>query len=499
MQPVVPVNADLHASLAERELPAGQLLIGGEWSDGRTGQVIEHVNPATGRVQGHVPQADVTDVDEAVEAAARAFGTWRRLAPQARRDLLADFAAQLRARSEEFTNVLALESGLPVSVTSGFARRAAEFMTYYAGLVDKIEGQVINADPEKGFDYVVHEPYGVIGLIMTWNGGPSALARKAGAALAAGNTLVIKSSEAAPFSSVLFGRIAQDVGLPPGVVNVISGYAEAGDRLVRHDLVRKVSFTGGTGTARRIQEAAAAGPKPVAFELGGKSANIVFADADLEKAVTSAVLGATHMSGQGCTLPTRLLVEQSVYEEVLEDLGAHIDQVVIGDPLDRTVRMGPIVTKRQCDRILAMMNEARQGSGGSVLRGGERLTAEALAQGYFFPASVLRDVDPGSRIAQEEVFGPILVALPFKDEDDAVRIANGTKYGLAAYLHTSSLSRAHRLADALEAGNVRVNGLGTDSVAVPFGGVKESGFGREGGRAGAEEFLVQKNVFMHIF
>jgi aldehyde dehydrogenase (NAD+) len=389
-----------------------------------------------------------------------------------------------------------LETGLPLSLTEVFSVRGADVLEYNASVAATMQGQVIQVDPARSLDYVLPEPYGVVALIMTWNGGLSALGRKAGAALAAGNTVVIKPSEVAPFTTVRFAELAIEAGFPPGVINVVHGDGAAGDRLVRASDVRKVSFTGGVGAARKIQASAAVGPKPVALELGGKSANIVFPDADVDAAARSAAVGALYMSGQGCALPTRLLVHADIYEEVVDRVREVAAVLAVGDPLDPGTVMGPIITEGHLERLLAAVEQAVGEKDGELTMGGGRV--DGLRPGYFMEATILERVDPHCPIATEEQFGPVLTVFPFDDDDEAVDLANDTEYGLAAYVHTHSLERAHDVARRLEAGTISINGFqggsNRGSVGVPFGGKKASGFGREGGKAGVEEFISPKNV-----
>jgi aldehyde dehydrogenase (NAD+) len=492
------IDTARHDKLAADVLPKARLFMDGTWSDRATGGSLPHVNPTTAHVQAEIPMAGEREIDDAVAAAQSAAGAWRDVTPFARRVLLTKLARLVEEHSEQLATILTLETGLPLGVTQVFARRGADFLAYNGSVAETTEGEVIQVDPVRGLDYVLPEPYGVVALIMTWNGGLSALGRKAGAALAAGNTIVIKPSELAPFSTVRFAELAVEAGFPPGVINVVHGDGGAGDRLVRSRAVRKVSFTGGIGAARRIQASAAEAPKPVSLELGGKSANIIFSDADIETAATTAAVGALYMSGQGCVLPTRLLVHASIHDQVLERVVVLAKTMAIGDPLLPTTLMGPIVSEGHLDRILGMVGKAVAERAGELCTGGAR--DEGLRPGSFMRPTVLAKVNPAAEIAQEEVFGPVLSVFSFEDDEEAVAIANATDYGLSAYVHTRSLSRAHAMARRLEAGTVSVNGgagAGSrGSVAAPFGGVKASGYGREGGRAGVQEFLTKKNVFV---
>jgi acyl-CoA reductase-like NAD-dependent aldehyde dehydrogenase len=320
------------------------------------------------------------------------------------------------------------------------------------------------------------------------------MGQKAVPALAAGNTVVVKPPELAPFGALRFAELALEAGLPPGVLNVVVGGAAAGDALVRHPGVDKVSFTGGCATARLVMAAAAETLTPLTFELGGKSANIVFPDADLDGATSmAAMLGAVLLSGQGCALPTRLYVHDDVYDDVVSRVVAQIEAVPVGDPFDPAVLMGPVVSERACERILGVIRRAVDEGAGTLLTGGERLGG-ALAAGYFVAPTVFGDVDHDSSLAREEIFGPVLSVLRFHDEDEVVDKANDSPFGLSAYLHTRDSARAQRVARRLDGGTVIVNGFPGMSPGAPFGGVKQSGFGREGGRAGIEEFVRRKNV-----
>jgi aldehyde dehydrogenase (NAD+) len=311
-------------------------------------------------------------------------------------------------------------------------------------------------------------------------------------ALAAGNTVVLRTPELGPFAVVRLAHLLRDAGLPAGVLNVLSGGPATAEAIIRHPDVHKVSFTGGPQTASKIMATAAESLTPVCLELGGKSANLIFADADLDAAAQMAAFMSTiASSGQGCLYPTRLLVQSSVYEEVIERLQGVAESPTIGDPLDPRVVMGPVISQGAVERILGYVDEARAGC--RVVAGGDRVEGE-LGSGYFLRPTVLADVAHDSRLAQEEVFGPVLAVMPFETEEEALAKANDTRYGLAAYLHTRDLARAHRVADELQAGYIGINGFPSMTASAPFGGTKASGFGREGGRAGIEEFVHHKNI-----
>ena len=478
------------------ELAAKGFVIGGERVTDASGGLYPHHNPATGRVQAQVLMAGAADVDKAVASARAALPGWRSMPANRRSAILNKLADLLEAHSERSGIISALENGNPVSGL-GPGAYTALWTRYYAGWCDKIEGSVVPTFPVQGLNYVRPEPWGVVGVMVSWNGPMMGMGQKAVPALAAGNTVVAKPPEVAPFGAYLFAELALEAGVPPGVLNVVAGGPEAGEALVRHPGVDKVSFTGGGVVARRVMTLAAETLKPVALELGGKSANIMFADADLDTAVPmAAALSVMLLSGQGCALPTRLYVQDEIYDDVTARLVAITQTFRVGDPLDPKTQMGPVITQHAVERILGMIERATDG-GAKLLTGGSRLGG-ALADGYFVAPTILGDVDQNSEIARNEVFGPVLSVLRFSDEADVITKANDSQYGLAAYIHTRDVGRAHRVADAIDAGSVSINGMSGMSPTAPFGGYKQSGFGREGGRAGIEEWLHAKNVFVSL-
>jgi aldehyde dehydrogenase (NAD+) len=478
------------------DMAAQGLLIGGGRVAQTTGGHYAHHNPTTGQVQAEVPLAGAADVEQAVAAARAALPGWRAMPADRRAKILHRLADLLEKHSERSGIISALENGNPVAGL-GPGAYTALWTRYYAGWCDKIEGTVVPTYPVQGLDFIRSEPWGVVGVMVPWNGPMMGMGQKAVPALAAGNTVVAKPPELAPFGAYLFAELALEAGVPPGVLNVVAGGAEAGEALVRHPGVDKVSFTGGGVVAKRVMTLAAQTLKPVALELGGKSANLLFDDANLDVAVPmAAALGVQLLSGQGCALPTRLYVQDGIYDEVVSRLVPMVQRFRVGDPLDPKTQMGPVITENAADRILGMVARATSG-GATLLTGGARLGGD-LAPGYFLAPTVLADVAHDSEIAREEVFGPVLSVLRFSDEEEVVAKANDSRYGLAAYVHTRDLARAHRLADAIEAGSISVNGMSGMSPTTPFGGYKQSGFGREGGRAGLEEWLRVKNVFIAL-
>lgn len=480
---------------AATALPKAALFIGGE--PVTTGIARgERLDPTTGAVLGSFPVAGVDEVDRAVRAARRAFPAWRRLSADRRRRMLFDIAARLEAAEDEFKTLVALETGMPLQRSS--IRSAVDYFEFYAGYADKVAGELVASYPRPALDYVRYEPYGVIGSLIPWNAPVITACKKLAPALAAGNCLVLKSPELGPFALMRLAELLTEAGLPDGVVSVLAGGPEAGEALIRHPDVSKVSLTGGVVTARRVMAIAAESTKPLILELGGKSANIVFADADLDSAAQmSAYMATIASSGQGCLFPTRLLVQDTVYQEVVDRVCAVAEAATIGDPLDPTVTMGPVISGQACDRILGYVDDAVAAGAGRVVAGGKRVGGD-LADGFFVQPTVLADVDNSSRIAQEEVFGPVLCMTSFHDEAEAIRIANDSSFALAAYVHTNDLVRAHRIVEELDAGYVSVNSFPAMAATAPFGGMKASGFGREGGRAGIEEFLQTKNVYIPL-
>jgi aldehyde dehydrogenase (NAD+) len=482
-----------HAA-AHGYLPEAGLFIGGERVSSSSAGTMERIDPATGEVLGQFPAAGAAEVDAAVRAAHDAFPAWRKLTADKRRQIMWQVSELIKRDAEGLKALVALETGTPVGVN--LLDMAVDQFQYYAGFCDKFAGEVVASYPGRALDYVQYSPYGVVGALITWNGPIINAAMKIAPAIAAGNCVVLKSPEFGPFATMRLAEIMQEAGVPDGVVNVLSGGPETGEHIIRHELVRKVSFTGGPGIARKVMASAAETLTPVILELGGKSANIVFDDADVGNAATMAAFMSTvASSGQGCLFPTRLLVQDTIYEQVLDGVKAVAESPAIGDPLDPAVVMGPVISQSAVDRIMGYVEEGCRTA--RLVTGGERLEGD-LSHGFFIKPTVFADVDNSSRLAQEEVFGPVLAVMPFSTEEEAIAKANDTRYGLAAYLHTADLVRAHRVADELEAGYVSVNSFPPMTASAPFGGVKSSGFGREGGRAGIEEYVHHKNVYVPL-
>jgi aldehyde dehydrogenase (NAD+) len=491
-------NPEQHAEIA-RTLPRVKLMIGAEARSQGSAGSITHINTSTGQEQGEIPLAGAAEVDAAVAAARKAFPTWRDMKPYKRRQLMDRFADLIEQNIERFMLMAVVENGIPMStMVHGMAPRAVSWIRYYAGWADKIEGIVTGLNPSDNFEYTVPEPYGVIGHIITWNAPLLSLAMKVPPALASGNCVVVKPAEFTPFTSQLFVELALEAGIPEGVINVIPGAVAAGEALVRHRGVDKISFTGGPIGARAIMRSAAETLKPLVFELGGKSANLVFPGIDIPSTAAYCAGFALSNSGQGCALPTRLIVHESIYANFLEVVKATLGQLPFGDPLDPNVIVGPMVNAAACERVQGLIDQAREQKAGNFAVGGSALGSE-FGMGNFVAPTLITDVDTYSTIAQTEVFGPVLCMSSFRDEEEAVALANATEYGLAAYVQTNDLNIAQRMVRRLNAGTVFINQATPAFLAAsPFGGVGLSGFGREGGKAGLEEFIRIKGVGMSI-
>ena len=472
-------------------LPVELHLIGDGPVAGGTGGPFEHVNPATGE-STTLELAGAAEVDAAVAAARLAFGAWSGLAPMARRHLLQQLARLINERTEELAALSTWESGMPVAYAVPMAATGpAEWFDYYAGWADKLNGEVIGA---WNFNYTVPEPYGVIAAILPFNGPVWEIGMKAAPALAAGNTVVIKPPELAPYSSILFGRLCLEAGIPPGVVNIVLSGPAGTAHLVGHPDVDKISFTGSAGTGRKILVAAAANLTPVLLELGGKSGVLICDDADVDSAVAAiAQFAIAQNAGQICTSPNRVLAQPGVYDEVVEKLAACAEGLTVGDPRSADTTLGPVISDASATRIVRMIGEGVAAGMARVVTGGQRLGG-ALAAGSFVAPTVLADVAATSALATEEIFGPVATVTRVADDDQAVAVANAVEQGLAAYVFSRDITRCHTLARRLNAGSVSINGLGNHMIYSPFGGKKGSGYGREGARAGIDEFLSIKSV-----
>jgi aldehyde dehydrogenase (NAD+) len=475
--------------------PQVHLHIAGERMQTGSGGVHEHIDPSTGQVDATIPLAGPGEVDRAVNAADAAFGEWRLTPPGERRQLLLRLADLIEANAEEFGRRGTMDNGTPSAVVGGMAASAVEWTRYYAGWTDKLSGELSSsfAAGVGELNYTLLEPFGVVAIIITWNGPLISLAMKIPPALAAGCTVVCKPSELTPFSAELFMDLVEEAGFPTGVCSILPGDRAAGEALVVHPKVRKVSFTGGPATASKILHACADTMKPATLELGGKSAHIVFDDADLDAACgLGAMMSVGVLSGQGCAFPTRMLVQRPVYEDAVARVCAVAKSIPVGDPWDPAVLAGPVVNEAALERILGVIEQANK-DGARLVTGGSRIGGD-LAGGYFIEPTVFADVDPDSDLAQNEVFGPVLAMTPFDSDEEAIGIANNTRYGLSGYVQTQNLSRGLRIAEQLVTGEVLINGAANLRVQRPFGGIGISGMGKEGGKLGIEEFLRVKSV-----
>jgi len=479
-------------------IPRHPVIIGDQLLERGAGSVQPHVYPANGRVTCQINLASAQQVDAAVRAARTAFPSWRALAGDKRRDLMLKMATVIEEHAKELAELSTLENGSPSMMAPFIAADAAQKFRYFGGWADKIHGETISTWGGPAHNYVAYEPYGVVGAIVPWNGPLFAATMVMTPALAAGNCVVVKAPDVAPFTVMRLGELFLEAGFPPGVVNMVAGGADVGAALVRHPGIDKVQFVGSGATAKQVLTAAAETLKPCGLELGGKSAVVVFADADLQEAARRGLSGAISVSGQGCVNGTRLLVERSIYEQYLKLLQGIATHIKVGDPLEASTIMGPIISEAAVQRILGVIATAVKEDGARLVLGGQRLGGD-YADGFYLPLTILADVDQKTMLAQHEVFGPVLAVTPFDTEDEAIALANGTSYGLGAYIHTQNLRRAHYVANQMQAGMVQVNGSGEGMQPfAPFGGMKQSGYGRLGGQEGLHEFLQVKNVWMNL-
>jgi aldehyde dehydrogenase (NAD+) len=487
------------ATTAADSLPATdarKLFVDGSFVDARSGKTFETVNPATEEVLAVVAEADAADVDLAVAAARRAFddGPWPRMRARDRGRLLYKLAELIDRERTDLAVLESLDNGKPIVETRAVdVPSAIEVFAYYAGWADKLGGETI-PQSEGFFTYTMREPHGVCGQIIPWNFPLLMAAWKLAPALACGNTCVLKPAEQTPLSALRLAELVREAGFPDGVVNVLPGFGPtAGAAIVRHPHVDKIAFTGSTEIGRTIQREAAGTLKSVSLELGGKSPNIVFADADLEAAVEGALRGVFFNQGEVCCAGSRLLVEAPVRDRFVEALARRAARIRVGDPLDERTEMGAQISEEQFDKILGYIDAGKR-AGARLVTGGQR----ARPRGYFVQPTVFDDVSSDMRIAREEIFGPVVATMTFRDLDEAIRIGNDTRYGLAAAVWTRDVKKAHRAVRALRAGTVWVNTYNAFDAAMPFGGYKESGIGRELGRHALDLYTQTKSVWVAL-
>ena len=472
-----------------------QLLIDGHRVPSSSGRTFQSLNPATEEVIATIAEGNEADVDRAVAAARRAFeGPWRTMRAAERGNLLLKWAELLKRHADEIIEIESLDGGKPISATTRQDFPAAiDTLTYYAGWADKISGDVVPTRDD-ALTYTVREPVGVVAAIVPWNFPLMIGMWKLAPALACGCTVVMKPAELTSLSALRIGELALEAGIPPGVFNIVAGPGRiVGDALVNHPDVDKVTFTGSPGVGRGIMKGAASNFKRVSLELGGKSANVIFDDANLDAAARAAAAGIFFNAGQVCSAGSRVLVQEGAYDEVVERLATRAKSLRMGDLLDRNTSLGPVISEKQMKSILDYV-DIGQKEGASLVTGGERIGK----RGYFISPAVFADVRHEMRISQEEIFGPVVSVIKFKDEADALRIANGTAYSLAAGVWSRDMGRVQRFAKRARAGTVWINTYGYTDVRLPWGGERDSGLGREHGTAAIENFTEPKAIWMNL-
>jgi len=475
-----------------------QLYIDGRWVEPSGKVHFPAYNPFTRQAWAEIPQAEAADVQAAVAAARRSFDTtWSKTSGLERATLMMRLADLIEADAPRLARLESTDNGKVIRETSSQLKFLARTFRFFAGYADKIWGKVIPLDRGDVFDYATMEPLGVIGIITAWNSPMALLGNKLPAALAAGNCVVIKPSEHASVTTLEFAELVEKAGFPAGVFNVVTGDGRTGEALISGGGLGKVSFTGSGHVGRKIAAAAGAKLIPVVLELGGKSPNIVFDDADIDKAAVGALAGIFSATGQTCIAGSRLLVQRSIYDEMVRRIAGRAAKIRLGDPLDFASEMGTVANQPQFDRIMEFIASART-DGGRLVTGGDRASGEGLDRGLFVQPTVFADVSNDMKLAREEIFGPVLSIIPFDTEEEAIAIGNDTSFGLASGIWSRDINRVHRVSKALRTGMVWVNTYRAVACQTPFGGVKESGFGRERGQEGMLEFMTTKNVMINF-
>lgn len=480
------------------KLSPGRLLIDGQWTDGL--KKFDTVNPATGEVLTQIVQASADDVDRAVAAARRAFedrsGPWRKMSASERGRLIWRLADLVEKNIDELAELETLDNGKPIFESRHVDMpMVIDVLRYYAGWATKVHGETINT-LETAFTYTLREPVGVVGMIVPWNFPLLLASWKVGPALAFGNTIVWKPASLTSLSTLRFGELAVEAGVPAGVLNIVTGSAEIGRAMVRHPGIDKIAFTGSTVVGKEIMRSAADTMKRVTLELGGKSPNIVFADSDLDSAVKGAITGIFYGKGEVCNAGSRLFLESKVQDEFLEKLVARARKMQPADPLDPKTRMGAIVSQEQMQAVLGYI-EAGKKEGAKLVAGGNRVSVDG-SKGFFIEPTIFGGVTNDMKIAQEEIFGPVLATLSFDDVDQVIEQANKNPYGLASAVWTRDVKKAHSVSRQLKAGTVWINTYGLMDAALPFGGYKSSGFGRELGMHAIEHYTELKTVWLNM-
>jgi aldehyde dehydrogenase (NAD+) len=491
-------NYEVLTAMSTATVDQKKLLINNEWRPSSSGKTMDVVNPATEEIIASVAAADTADVDAAVAAARAALdGPWGTMSARERGQLVSRIAARLMEKTDEVARLETLHNGKPISESRNIEiPAAAECFEYFAGWADKVMGETI---PVKGnyLTYTLREPVGVVAAIVPWNFPLLLAAWKVAPALACGNTVILKPASQTPLTALALGEIATEVGLPPGVLNVITGAGSTvGQALVEHPAIDKIAFTGDTSTGKAIMRSASDTLKKITLELGGKSPNIVLADADLDAALRGATVGIFYGKGEVCAAGSRLLVDRRIKNEFIDKLAARTKKMVAGDPLDPKTRFGAVASKKQLETVLRYI-EAGKKEGATLVAGGER-TDIGTGKGYFVQPTVFADVKSDMTIAREEIFGPVLSAIEFADLDEAIATANDSQYGLAAGVWTRDIKKAHYVARKLQAGTVWINTYNIYDTAAPFGGYKHSGFGREMSAHALEHYTQVKSVWVDL-
>jgi phenylacetaldehyde dehydrogenase len=478
-----------------------KMLIDGKWVEAASGKTLTTYDPATEAPLAEVPAGDAEDIDRAVRAARKAFegGPWRRMTASERGRCIWKLADLIEQHGEEFAQLETLDNGKPLAVSRvADVPLVVDHFRYYAGWATKIEGETIpvSIPGQRMLAYTLREPVGVVGQIIPWNFPLLMAAWKLGVALACGNTVVLKPAEQTPLSALRLGELLEEAGFPAGVVNIVTGYGEtAGAALAAHPDVDKIAFTGSTEVGHLIMKAAAGNLKRVSLELGGKSPNIVFADADLDAAAAGAAAAIFFNHGQCCCAGSRLFIEHKAYDTIMPKLIEYSEKIKLGPGMDLSTEMGPLVSSEQYQRVTGFLDSGKS-QGAKAATGGGR--PKNLPKGYFVQPTVFTDVKPDAKILREEIFGPVVCAVPFKDMEEVAQAGNDTDYGLAAAVWTSDITKAHRLAETLKAGTVWINCYNVFDAAAPFGGYKQSGFGREMGKAALEMYTQLKTVWVNL-
>jgi acyl-CoA reductase-like NAD-dependent aldehyde dehydrogenase len=478
--------------------PTLKMIIGGKSVAAADGQTFDVVSPVTGEIIARVPRGGAQDVDRAVDAAQAAFdGEWRTWSQTRRGQALARFAALIREHLEELARLESRNMGKPISSARWEIGAVADVMEYYAGAANKLMGETIPVS-RPGFDFTLREPIGVVGLIVPWNFPLMLASWKMGPALAAGNTAILKPASYTPLTAIRVAELALEAGFPPGALNVVTGPGETvGAAIAAHDGIGKVAFTGETATGQKIMRLAAANVKKISLELGGKSPNVVFADADLERFAAESPYSVFDNCGQDCCARSRIIVERSVHDRVVELFAAATLKVKVGDPADPATEVGTMVSFKQRETVLDYIRVGRE-EGARVVVGGGIPAEPAYARGAYIQPTVFDRVRSEMRIAQEEIFGPVVVASPFDTEEEAVRLANATSFGLSGSVWTSDIAKAIRTAKGIQSGVISVNCNSSVHTEAPFGGYKMSGVGRENGMHALEQYTQIKNVYVDL-